>query len=478
MLARTTWLPVLTFLAALTGVAACSGGDESGAAAPTTPPTTTGPTYHKDVAPILQKSCQGCHRPGDIAPFGLTSYEEAKATAAMIVTETKERRMPPWGAHETDECTPRYGWKEDLRLSEAEIKTLEDWKAAGTPEGDPKDAPPPFDPPGRELQDKDMELTPQDAHVTSGDADQFRCFILDPKLTEPAALNGWAFLPGNAKVVHHILLFADPKGASAAKDEADGVVDGAYDCFGGGGFAGASLVAGWAPGGIPSNLPANIGVPFEAGTKLVMQIHYHPAGATADPDLTRVQLRFSDTKPEYYLKTSLIGNFPKTLANGDGLLPGPNDGPEGAEFHVPAGAADHTESMQFTLPAMINGKPTPKLYVYGVGAHMHLVGVDEKISIDHAGDAEPKEECLLHEPQWSFSWQRGYFYDAAIEELPLLLPGDKLKIRCTYNNTLENEALAKALKDENEPSPVEVRLGESTLEEMCLTDLRLLTKAN
>lgn len=452
-------------------LSACSGGGETGAGSSSnvTNPPYSGPTYHKDIVPILQKSCQSCHRPGDIAPFGLMSYEEAKAAAPLMTIETKARTMPPWGAFETGECKPKNPWKEDLRLSDDEIATIEAWHQAGAPEGDPKDAPAPIETFANDLEGKDLELAPSDPFVTSGDLDQFQCFVLDPKLLETKYMNGVFFVPGNPKVVHHILLFSDP-GKESLKNAP---VGGNYTCFGGSGVPGTKLLAGWAPGGVPMELPANIGTPLEAGSLLVMQIHYHPGGTTADPDATAVQMRFSDAPPEYYLTTALIGNDQTPKPGGDGLLPGPNDG-AGPEFRIPAGAKGHTETMVFTLPGMLNGGPTPKIWIYNVGAHMHLVGVDQKISITHTDGAE---ECLLQEPQWDFSWQRGYAYDAPIESLPVFAPGDKLVNRCTYDNSKDNPALVDALLEQGYTDPVDVGMGESTLEEMCLSALGVLTKA-
>lgn len=474
MLRHTQTLSMLSIMAASAALAACSGdGGEAATAGGDTgsgPPAYAGPTYYKDIVPILQKNCQSCHRAGDIAPFALMTYEEASAVAGLMAVETRAQRMPPWSALDTDECKPKHAWKDDLRLPEAAIKTFEDWSAAGAPAGDPKDAPAPYEPPPNELSGKSDELTPGAPFVTSGDADQFECFVLDPKLAEQKFMNGVYFVPGNRKVVHHILLFSDPKQNALMKAQ----VGGSYPCFGGSGVAESKLLAGWAPGGVPYELPPNIGTPIEAGSLLIMQIHYHPGGTTADPDTTAVQIRYSEAPPEYHLTTALIGNDQKAQPNGNGLQPGPNDANGTPQFLIPAGAKDHTETMVFTMPAMIGGNPTPKIWVYSTAAHMHLVGVDQKVTLEHGGAGE---ECLLQTPQWDFSWQRGYAYDAEIESLPVFAPGDKLINRCTYNNTKENKDLAAALIEQKQPDLVDVKMGESTLEEMCLAGLGLLTKA-
>ncbi len=443
-----------------------SGGD--GGAGPQ-----AGPTFHEDIEPILQKSCQSCHSPGNIAPFGLLTYEEAKAVSGLMVDQTKGRTMPPWGAFETSECQPKHGWKDDLRLSEAEIALFQAWQDAGNPEGDPADAPPPIELGGDDLPGKTLEIEPKTPFVSSGDQDQFRCFVMDPGFAQDVFMNGFHFVAGNPKVVHHALLFVDPQAESEGLADADG----GYDCFGGSGINGA-LIGAWAPGGVPFELAPNIGTRLPAGSRLVMQIHYHPAGATGDPDSTRVQMRFTES-PEYEMVFALIGNDSNQNANGDGLQPGPND-EGGVEFRIPANVANHTESQLFTLPETINGGPMPELYVYGAGTHMHYVGRDMRVAIDHKNPAsnEPGEECLVQTPDWNFAWQRGYNYDSTIADLPRFLPGDVLKMRCTYDNTLDNPYVQRALKDQNLTSPIDVYLGEETLDEMCLAVLPLLYKTN
>src|SRR5262249_18834245 len=155
--------------------------------------------------------------------------------------------------------------------------------------------------------------------------------------------------------------FSDPDGESAA------LVDetGSYDCFGGPGIVDTSLVAGWAPGGGPFELPSNPGMLITKGTKLVVQIHHHPARPTADPDATTFQMRFRSGVPEYQAVAVLAGNFENPVVDdGDGLLPGDDD-PNGVPtFLIPANAKNHVENMQFSVPANTDGSALPELYLY------------------------------------------------------------------------------------------------------------------
>src|SRR5689334_17906019 len=95
-------------------------------------------TFTKDVLPILQKNCQSCHRPGEVAPFSLLSYQEARPYAKAIKNAVAAHQMPPWFA---DDGYVKYS--NDKRLSQKEIDTLVAWVDKGAAEGDPKDAPTP-----------------------------------------------------------------------------------------------------------------------------------------------------------------------------------------------------------------------------------------------------------------------------------------------------------------------------------------------
>ena len=108
--------------------------------------------------------------------------------------------------------------------------------------------------------------------------------------------------------------------------------------------------------------------------------------------------------------------------------------------------------------------------IAGVGTHMHWVGQDMKIDIERVNPpaGQPEKECLLQTPRWDFNWQRSYIYDTPIEQLPRAHAGDRVNMRCRYNNSMSNPFLSRALQEQGMTAPVDVRLGEETLEEMCL----------
>ena len=190
-----------------------------------------GPTFNKDVAPILWKNCAGCHRPGEVGPFSLLTYQDAAKRADFLQEVTATGQMPPW--------KPESGFGSFLdarRLSGAEIKTIAAWSSAGAPEGDSKDLPslPKF-PEGWQLGTPDLVLKPSEAFdvPASGD-DIYRCFVIPIPIDTDKTVAAVEFRPGNRKVVHHALLYLDSTGAARRKDQSD--AGPGYASFGGPGI--------------------------------------------------------------------------------------------------------------------------------------------------------------------------------------------------------------------------------------------------
>lgn len=453
---------VLGALAAFGGSSACSpeSARRPGETQKTqeTPPGYTGPTYHRDIEPILQRACQSCHRPSGIAPFALTTHETARAVSGAMVEATESRRMPPWGARETDECKPKLGWQRDARLSDAEIALLRAWHEAGAPRGNPMDAPPPVDI-TTGLPRVDLELSLPTPYVAEGDGDVFRCFAIDPGLVEARWVSGVHVVPGNPQATHHVDVYTDPSGAAAALAGNDG----SYPCFGGVGVDDARMIHTFNPGMFPLELPPGVAMELSPGSLVVLQVHYHVGGALLAPDGLKVQLQLADQKPDHTLHTLFVGNF--STAD-QGLLPGPNDTSKIPAFRIPAEVPDHEESMRFTWPASY-GSPR----VFGAAAHMHYVGKGFQLDLDRGGKGS---ECLLQETDWNIDWQRMFLYDAPLDALPRLDPGDTLALRCRYDNTMDHPGTRKILLEQGLSEPVDVHLGETVLDEMCLAILPLI----
>ncbi len=157
-------------------------------------------TFSKDILPILQKNCQSCHRPGQVAPMSLISYKDARPWAKAIKAAVILRKMPPWFAD------PKYGhFLNDRSLKQSEIDTLVKWADTGAAEGDPKDAPAPVDWPkgGWEIQpDVVMDLPPHD--VPAKGVLEWELLAVPAPFANDTWLTSLEILPGEASVIHHI----------------------------------------------------------------------------------------------------------------------------------------------------------------------------------------------------------------------------------------------------------------------------------
>lgn len=437
------------------------------------------PTWYQDVAPLVAGHCQGCHKRGGIAPFALETYADARLWGSALPGVIQSAEMPPFLAADTADCKPRFGFKDDPRLSDEEAQIIRRWADAGTPEGDASHPARLPAPPELDLTGAQVDVSIPAPVTIDGTSDRFVCFSLSPDLAPLAAagidpkllgnqllIDGAQVHPGNAAIVHHVLVYTDPQGLSAtlAGDK------GYYDCFGGpmldGGDNNApDLVLAWAPGAMPITAPEGVAMAIPAQGRLVMQVHYHPNGSAQVDDSTSLQLRaYSGGIPSYVSTLALLGNF-KTRDDktGDGLQAGPDDNGK-IEFRIPAGSQGHTESMLYTVPGS-----SPSYRIWTLGTHMHYVGTDMRVGLTRKSPSdEPAEECLLDTPHWDFSWQRGYRYDVPIDQAPSVAPGDVIDLRCTYDNSMMNPHVQEALTEQGLSAPRDVQLGESTLDEMCL----------
>jgi hypothetical protein len=459
-LSRALWISV----AAVVGFMGCSSSSDE-----------EEPTYAKTIEPLVQEKCQGCHRAGGIAPFTLDTFQDVKRVGGIAREKVLSREMPPWGAHDDATCQMQHKFKDDLRLTDAQVDQFVKWIDRGMPMGDESQRPPPrtvF--PATNLADKTHTFALAKPHeVVGGGPDDIRCFPIDPGFKEDTWVGGWNVVPGDPRVVHHVIVYVDPDAEGVKKVDASG----SYPCFGGPGTPKPALLVAWAPGVPPSSYPEASGLKVPAGAHLVTQVHYHPTQNTV-LDQTAFELKILPYKPGYVVQIILLGNA-RSATGAIKLLPGPNDPPSGPEFLIPANVPDHIESMEVTIPAKIQNIDIPQQQLLAAGSHMHWAGVDLKIDIERANgyEGQPAKECLLGTPKYDFNWQRAYAYDEPLEKLPSVGPGDKLRFTCKYNNTMSNRHVHRAMSEQRLPGPVHIGLGESTLEEMCLGALVTVRRA-
>ncbi|MFT3924826.1 MAG: hypothetical protein QM778_19990 [Myxococcales bacterium] len=441
-------------------------------------------TWHQHVAPVITEKCTACHTEGGIAPFSLTSYANAKAVASQVAAAVMEGRMPPYLAQETPDCQPRLHWANDLRLSAEQKTMIQTWVDNGTPEGDPATAAEIKHPAPVALPREDIVMNWPEAIAVDGTKDIHTCIIVDPQLTADSYVTGRLITSGNKKVLHHVVSYVIAPGQNAdgtprtkaqleeAVKAQKGVgIGGRYDCFGGAGFqsgggVSTEMLDAWAPGGVANLAPEDSGQPVLKDSLVLLDVHYHPTGKPEVDSGSKLSLMLSQTRPSRISRSILLGNFtqpesaPYTSMYGDGMLIKQPDETE-AKFLIPANAKDHVEEMTWTWKAL----SSDGLRVMGMGTHMHYVGRGMRITLERAnGDSE----CLIETPRYDFNWQRGYGYDAAFEQLPMMGVGDTLRMRCIYDNSMDNNFVRQALDDQGLDAPVDVPLGEDTLNEMCL----------
>src|SRR5665213_458980 len=156
------------------------------------------PTFSKDIAPIVFKNCAMCHRPGELAPFNLLTYDDVRQHARQIATVTKSRFMPPWKPEPPAPSDTGMAFQGERRLTDAEIQTLQRWVDAGSPEGDRRDLPPaPVFPSTWHLGEPDLVVTmPEPFDVPADGKDVFRNIVLKMPTTSLRYVQAIELRPG------------------------------------------------------------------------------------------------------------------------------------------------------------------------------------------------------------------------------------------------------------------------------------------
>jgi hypothetical protein len=375
------------------------------------------PTFSKEIARILQANCIECHRPGEIAPMSLMTFEDARPWAKSIRAEVAARRMPPWHA---DPVAGPY--KHDSSLEESEIETILAWVDAGAPRGDPADLPPPVEfPTGWKLGEPDQVFEmPVEFKMPADGGDVYRCFVL-PAAEKEMWVRGVEFQPSNRRIDHHMVLYLDRSGDRAtALDERE--PEPGYTCFGGPGFNSVEIVGVWAPGARPDTLPEGIAWRLPEGSRLVLQMHFHPNGKD-EVDRSEVGLHYAKTPVRKSLLSAISADIRLNIEPGD---------------------AEHASvtSYRFRRPVT----------VHAVFPHMHLLGKEYAMT---ARTPDGAVSPLVRVSRYDFNWQRTYYF-----EKPVGLPaGTVVDMKAVFDNSAANP---------NNPStpPQRVRFGNFTTDEM------------
>ncbi len=392
------------------------------------------PTFYKDVAPVLEKHCQECHRPGEIAPMSLLTYNDARPWAKSIKEAVLTHKMPPWFAD------PHVGkFANDRSLTQAEINTLVGWVEGGAKPGEAKDAPAPLSfTEGWTIGKPDMVLdTGVDFKVPAKGTIDYTYFVAPTGFSEDKWIKDLEVLPGNKTLVHHIVLYARPKGSKFVSDAVPGVPFVPNNEQNGGqrerpaqtdraslyGINGGAyeMVSVYVPGGVAYKTLAGQARLIPAGSDLIFQIHYTASGKER-MDRSRVGITFAKEAPRERVVNAFIMN--NTL-------------------RIPPGDGNHRVDGKVTL------QQTVKLQT--MFPHMHVRGKSFEYTAT-LPDGETK--VLLDVPKYNFNWQLTYALDQ-----PVTLPaGTVLQATAYYDNSANNPY---------NPDPAkEVYWGDQTWDEM------------
>ncbi len=380
------------------------------------------PTYAKDVAPVLQNNCRECHRKGQLGPFALDTYEQARKRAGDLAAVAEERTMPPWKA------APGVGpkFRHDRSLSSTDVETLVAWAEAGAPEGDPKDLPAPRDFPEEWSMeggpDLVLDIGTDFAIPESGD-DLYRCFVLATALPEDVYIAGVEYRPGNPRVVHHVLGYVDDSGEARKKDAAE--AGPGYTCFSGPSVEVRGDLGGWAPGAAPSILADGVGRSLPRKADVVVQVHYHPSGKP-EVDRTRIGLKLARKPVKQTLHWNGAFNFDLDLSPGE------------SNIEVRA---------EWTVPVDVEA--------WAVAPHMHRLGKDMAMSVTFP---DGRSRDLIRIDDWDFNWQSQYYFKEPID----LPKGSIVRAVAHFDNSASNP------RNPNRDAPRRVRWGEATTDEMCI----------
>ncbi len=371
-------------------------------------------TWSDQIAPLFFRSCQPCHRPGEIAPFPLMSYSDVLGWEGMIQEVVQERRMPPWHAN------PSYGhFVNDRRLSDEDVALIDTWVENGAPLGEPEvaESAPVDEPVVWTIGEPDLIVSMSDEPflVPAEGIVQYQHFLVDPKLEEDVWVAAAQCQPGAPAVVHHIDVFAFPPDV-----EPDPASPNIF----------RYLLWGKTPGERPIELPKGVAIRLQAGSKFLFQMHYTPCGE-AQLDRSQIGIRFADpetvTLPMHFV---IVPNF---------------------HFEIPPYTDNYLVESEYSIPQ------DARLLI--LNPHLHLRGKSFRFEAFYP---DGRQEVLLDVPRYDFEWQTHY----VLAEPKLLPRGTRIHCTALFDNSTGNLS---------NPDPSrKVRWGDQTWEEMMLGALAVI----
>ena len=379
------------------------------------------PTFTRDVAPIVQDHCQGCHRPGEAAPFSMLTYEETRPWAAAMKEAVLLRKMPPWFAD------PHYGkFSNERSLTQKEIDTIAAWADAGAPKGDPKDMPPPLEfAAGWAISKPDVVFEmPLTYSIPSAGTIEYQKIIIPTGFTEDKWIQSAEARPDNRAHVHHIIAFVREPGSHWLEGEKPGVFFVAPKPKGDNVDTSAlpsDFLVGYAPGQPPMNLEPGQAKLIKAGSDIIFEVYY-TTDSTASTDRSKVGLVFAKEPPKERVLTLSATN---------------------GKFKIPPGDPNFKVDAQFSVATQVK--------LVSLHPHMHGRGKDFEYRLVYpAGETD----TLLRVPKYNWHWQLWYTLAKPI----VLPPGTKIECTAHFDNSPNNPDNADPTK--------EVTWGDQSWDEM------------
>ncbi len=426
---RRSWRRSSSWNALLGAAFVASGSVATTAQSPPGAPGSA-PTFADDIAPLVVEHCAPCHRPGEVGPFPLLTYDDVRRRARQIAEVTASRFMPPWKPE------PGFGgpFIGSRRLSESDVDLFRRWAEAGAPAGDPSRVPPrPNWSRDWRLGTPDVVVTmPQPYTVPADGPDTFRNFVLPIPIERSAFVAGIEFRPGNARVAHHANLRLDRTRASRQLDEQDPAP----------GYEGPispqahypdGHFLGWTPGQLPPLAEPGMAWRIEPGSDFVIQLHMQSTGRPESIQAS-VGLYFTDDPPARTPMMMRLGRQSIDIAPGE---------------------RRYVIRDRFTLPVGAE--------LIGVQPHAHF----RATQIDgFATFPDGRTEPLIRIRDWDFNWQDVYRY----ETRPFLPAGTTVAMEYVYDNSSANP------RNPDHP-PRRVRFGQFSNDEMGDLWLQLLPRS-
>ena len=339
--------------------------------------------------------------------------------------------MPPWPPD------PTFSHLAFERvLSASDKKAINDWVNGAAPSGDLSTAPPaPVYSNIGEIAVPDMKLVAPTYNVKTP-ADIYRCFAMPSNLLNDQYVTEIEVIPGNKKVVHHVLAYQDTTVSLLQKNGGDGQPG--YTNFGGTGSNNSKLIAAWVPGQGKFSFPKGMGIKLKKGAVIVLQVHY-PAGVSNEVDSTKIVFKYA--APGVTLREVYSEPILNHLSNIN------------TPINIPANTT-RSYKEKFTIPAIVD------VSMLGVAPHAHLINKTFKVyGILPGGDTLK----MINIPNWDFHWQ-GFYSFRNVQKIP---GGTTLYAEASYDNTRYNAS------NPNSP-PKTVVAGEATTDEMMIAYFQFL----